>query len=50
MKRAGNLWPQAISFSALARAAERARRGKRGRGDVHMRPVTYPLNKSESGW
>lgn len=36
MKRVGNLWPRVISFSSLARAAERARRRKRCREDVQQ--------------
>ena len=34
MKRHGNLWEQVISFEALLRAAEQARRGKRFRPAV----------------
>ena len=34
MKRHGDLWRQVISFEALLRAAEQARRGKRFRPDV----------------
>ncbi len=34
MKRHGNLWQQVISFEALLRAAEQARKGKRFRPAV----------------
>jgi RNA-directed DNA polymerase len=34
MKRHGNLWEQVISFEALLRAAEQARKGKRFRPAV----------------
>ena len=45
MKRHGNLWEHVISFEALLRAAEQARKGKRFRPSVASFPVV-----GANGW